>query len=694
VKKSKRIGISVFLCLISLPGLQAGDRPDAASRSAQNPGSAPVAPTPQTGRSVNTAAAIRSLKRATDLLADSSWDDAAFEAKLGATYDPGIADFAYIEALALASKGAARADVLERVAYSLSEGLFWRTYSKNEALVLCARLRAETRDYRGSLSALSLLREYSGADSDYVRVLDYYALGRLADARDLVSSSLERWPFDPRFPRAFLTREATRNPDARAADLAARILSRLYVWENDDRELLLLAVPFETDAARRERDIRTYRNMGKSDGNGGAPFSPLPSSALAALEYGIIDDVAAAREILSASATGIDLAILRTLSTLVASDESRSALASALDSFDGIITEDASLDGIVDARVRYRLGRPLIAEFDPDQDGYPDYTIECDLGSPKAITDRSRSRILYTTYPDVLSVASLAEGDRERTYTMRPLSLKFAPVEWVRERFAFGGSDFFTVRLVAQPPILTERLLVSSAAQYVERPSPSAAGNAGAASGAENPAETRVTLDAGVPVSAETRDSRGKVTGWTAYARGYPSSASLDRDGDGYFETSMKYGPAGFLSSVTVDRNGNRTPEYREDYSTDGTVTLRWDSDENGAYEISSVTTKDGRTELRWLHPVSGAEVSVTVDDGQPRTVRSAAGTVAVVKDPFAEVWWIGRVPSDSRRLTEKIAESFNLGDDSVVTLTFYDSNRRVSVVRTGGFLFAELLDE
>lgn len=688
MKKSQWLVVSAFLCLVTVSGMFAGDKPAPASQIA------PASQAGQTASSVNTAAAIRSLKRATGLLSESAWDDAAFEAKLGATYDPGIADFAYIEALSLAAKGAPRADVLERVEYSLSDGMFWRSYAKNEALVLCARLRAETRDYQGSLSALGKLREYSGADADYVRVLDFYGLGRLADARALVSASLERWPFDSRFPKAFLSREATRMPNGAGADLAEKILSRLYIWENDDRELLLLAVPFETDPARRERNIRTYRNMGKADRDSLSAFAPLPASALAALEYGIIEDVAAAKEILAAAQTGINIADVRRLSTLAASADARAIVVAALDSFDGIIVEDASNDGIVDARIRYRLGRPLLAEFDPDQDGYPDYTVECDLGSPKTITDRASLRVAYGSYPDVLTVASPVGGagasgsatsTATRTYAMRPLSLKFAPVEWVSESLSFGGNDFFTVRLVHQPPIMTERLLISSAAYFVERTISSDTGVS---------SETRVTLESGIPVSSETRDSRGTVTGWTAYARGYPSSASLDRDGDGYFETTMKYGVSGALSSVTVDANANRTPEYREDYAIDGTVTYRWDSDENGVFEITNVTTKEGRTEIRWLHPVTGKDVSVTLEGGSPRSVRSGAETIPVVKDPFAGLWWIGRVPSDSRALTDKIVSAFNLGPDSVVTVTFYENTRRVAVVRTGGFLFAELLDE
>ena len=170
---------------------------------------------PQTSKTVNTAAAVRSLERATGFLGTADWQQASFEARLGSTYDPSIADFSYIEALSLAASSSPRADILERVEHSLSGGLFWRSYTKNDALVFAARLRSQTCDYETSLSFLDKLpKGFSSADADYVRILSYYGLAQIADARRLVSSSLERWPFDPRFPRIFLQRESSLRADA------------------------------------------------------------------------------------------------------------------------------------------------------------------------------------------------------------------------------------------------------------------------------------------------------------------------------------------------------------------------------------------------------------------------------------------------------------------------------------------------
>lgn len=57
-------------------------------------------------------------------------------------------------------------------------------------------------------------------------------------------------------------------------------------------------------------------------------------------------------------------------------------------------------DGIVDSRVRYRLGRPVEAVFDANQDGYSDYSVACDLGEPAVITvGREKTVVTYDKYP-------------------------------------------------------------------------------------------------------------------------------------------------------------------------------------------------------------------------------------------------------------------------------------------------------
>lgn len=622
-------------------------------------------------------AAIRSIERAASLLASAQWKEASFEARLGSSYDPTLADFAYIEALSLVAQNSPRFDILERVENSLASGLFWRTYSRNDALLLCARMYAETCRYSESLFCLKTIQKSSSADADYVRILALYGLGRFDEARTLLSSTLESWPFDSRFPRIFLQREVHCPSTHASRKIAELILSRLYLWENTDRELLLLAVPFEKDPSIRDRNIRIYRSMGKKDSILTYTPAPDPLSAMLALEYGIIDEGAAIEELFFAEKTGIRLSLLTQLCHLVATPDQRKNIESRIDGFNGIIIDDANNDGIFDTRILYRLGRPIESDFDRNQDGYADYTISCDLGVPTKISlVKGVTTVIYDTYPFVRSVTV---GNRE--YTMKPLSLSWAPVKWKKHDFNMTSADFFTFEFPGKESELTERLLISSSSFYTAKATDRPAG------------EVRVTLEKGVPVSSESRDN-GHVYSWTSYKKGYQALTSSDRDGDGYFETSMMYDTQGNLASVTVDRNGNRKVEYREEYSPNGDVLQKWDSDENGVYEISYRVSSSGVERIEWLHPDTQIPVIITVEGSQPRSVRYGSVLLPVLKDPIDTVWWIKRVPLKSREIVTQLNEKFNREASSVVSCSITVDGKRIHAVRTGGMIFAELVDD
>lgn len=653
--------------------------------AAQSAGGAP--------KSANKAAAIRSLERAVNLLAAADWDAASFEARLGETYDAAMADFPYIEALSLAAKGSPRADILERVETSLADGYFWRTYSRDEALIFNARLKAETCRYADALALLSKASKISSADADYARAVSLYGLGKSAEARASISRSLERWPFDARFPRLFLTREKSAQASDDATAIAQKIISRLYVWEDNDRELLLLAVPFERDAESRVRDIRTFRSMGKNDRlaeagvrraegsagsaesagtrSGAEPAYAEQNATVYALEYGIISEEAAEAELFAAEQRGIALDSLHALCRLAGKKAVRDSVETRLDGYEGVIINDANGDGIVDSWTRYRLGRPVKASFDLNQDGYPDYLVDCDLGEPATITVASpAASVTYDKYPAVRSVTA---GDRE--YTMKPLALSWAPVAWTREDLGFDGNAFYTIRTTGKEPPLTDRLLAGASAYYREG------------------GKTLVTLDDGIPVSSETREG-GKVVSWTTYTRGFPALTKSDLNGDGYFETTSTYDSRGALATVDVDQNGNRRIEYREEYPGDGTIVNRWDSDENGSFDIVWTKTKDGVERTEWAHPDTGRVVVITVENGSPREVSYGGVTKSVVRDPVSNVWWIGRLPQNSRELAKKIDKAFNSGTVPVVSYSITVDAKRLNAVRTGGHTFAELVDE
>jgi hypothetical protein len=155
----------------------------------------------------------------------------------------------------------------------------------------------------------------------------------------------------------------------------------------------------------------------------------------------------------------------------------------------------------------------------------------------------------------------------------------------------------------------------------------------------------------------------------------------------------MTYHPDTTVASIEIDRNANRTYEYREEYTVDGSVVKKWDYDEDGVYETEWEMTAQGKEQSRWIHPVSGQRVEVVMENGQPRSVLNGTTIQPVVPDTRNDIQWIGRIPVNSPEVARKILECLNRDDVAVVCSMMKIETSHYAVVRTGGFVFVELLD-
>ncbi len=625
----------------------------------------------QSRKTVNAAAAYRALERSASLLNEQRYEEALFEASLGTTYDPLMADFPYIEALALNGQGAPRADVLNRVEQSLADGLLWRSYDRRDAVRLCARLYAETCQYDSALALIDTLSDDLNVDTDHVRLLSLYGLKRYDAALALVRQSLERWPFDSRFAEIFLRSEQTRTPDQERLDLAQKIISRLYLWQEERPELLLLALPFERTAASRERNIRVYRNMMRRDTE--IPYYHV-LAALRALEYGLISEDLAVEEILAFGKIGLPRQMLFSLLPLLVTDSVRTLFMNTMTGFDGILVHDRNNDGILDSRVHYRMGRPVYAEFDTNQTGYPEFSVTAELGDPAVVElVRGSMVVTYDQYP---AVSRVQQGNKH--YTLRPQSLRWAPVQWHRNDAIPGGFFYLEVNDRNEP--LTERMLIASSLYYTEPLDTDRGG------------EVRFVLENSIPVMSETR-LQDVLYSRTTYRSGRPALTLQDSNEDGYFETRIEYDGDGAITTIGMDHNANRSFEYIEHYEPDGTIIKKWDDNEDGVYEIEWEISASGTEKTRWIHPVNGRPVEAVIEKGQPRSVRYGTVSRPVLTDSFNDIHWIGRIPADSREIAKIILQRLNREPDTVVCLMMKTGSLHVAVVRTGGFVFVELLD-
>lgn len=633
---------------------------------------------------VNSAAALRVLERSSVLLGNGEWAQAGLEAAVGAGFAPELADFPYIRAVASLASGEARHTSIEYLYDALSAGRFWRMYNSADARVLLARLLAETGRPAAALEQLDNPDVRVSADADYARLLALYAADKQSERERLFLQALDRWSFDSRFPRLFFSREYLNHPNPQTVRIAEILLRRLYMWENEDRELLLLAVPFEPDPQLRIRNIRIFRGMGGADERYPGAGEPHALSALLALEYGLLDEREAVREFFSVTdenGSVIERSYLERLAGLLGASESRLLLATLLSGFDGSVYEDRDKNSVPEVIVRYNDGRPVYAVFDPDQDGLPELEVFSELGSPVRIRSGGigPAEIRYTAYP-VVSVVT--RGDRE--YAIKPGHLRWEPLRWSNLPMTVQGTrPFVLYDFRTGLNTLSDTMLLDHSAWYRMQDSDRIGG------------EVRVNLEQGKPLAAEYRLD-GRVYAWSSYTNGRITMRMIDHDGDGRLETTELYDRNGSLVSVQMDTSGNRSSDYTEEYKPDGTAVFQWDTTGDGIFDIVYSRFPSGRQETRWLHPDSGLPVTVISENNYPRSVAygSVYRPVTVDPDSGGLVWWIGRRPADASRMTEILLQNFNPQTSRSVVFTTGVNGRRLYAVQTGGLVYAELLDE
>lgn len=277
----------------------------------------------------------------------------------------------------------------------------------------------------------------------------------------------------------------------------------------------------------------------------------------------------------------------------------------------------------------------------------------------------------------MIPTLSCASRRGNRVYTLRPKTLVWAPVEWKQE--TANGPFYYLSRSPRSQP-LTESILIAASLYYSQPIEGTING------------ELRCMLENSSPVICEERIN-GRAYARTTYQMGKPDVTLRDSDEDGYFETKIHYHSDEKIASIEIDRNANRKIEYMELYSVDGTITKKWDSDEDGLFEIEWEITLEGKEKSRWIHPVTGITVVTVMENGRPRSVMYGTLTKPIIEDPSAGIFWIGRIPPNSRTIAEKILIKLNREPVTVVCPMMEIELMHFSAVRTGGFVFVEQIN-
>ncbi len=645
---------------------------------------------------INHSAALQTLKKASVLVEEERWSEALNYAQLGKIYAPKFADFFYLEALCGMRLGQANADIIENAEKACSAEMSWGLYDLANAELLAAKINAELLRYERALH-LAGKQKFASADADLLKARALYGLSRNEEARKEIDEALGRWALDPRFAKLFFLKEKGKKVTASSRALAKKILMRLYSWQELDPSLLLLASPFETKSEENIRRIKIYRstNMPTNKPCTSEELLYYSYSALLALRYGIINEETAVDEFfhltsyynnpISKEVNLIHTAYeshLEELLKLVVTARIRAKIKKRLDTYHGLILDDKNNDLIVNSKIYYRNGRPWSAEFNDSQDGYPEYIVKCSFGVPDIIYGkRNNYELRYDNYP-FLKEAEI----NKKAYKLLPQEVKWQPLFMEKVNLKlYKPSElkdaFFSLKTAKNKNPIQEKDIIGKTIFSVEDEKSVEGG------------KKTVYYEKGIPSKDDVKVG-GEIYSATNYKNGLPLVTTVDKDGDKYFETKIEYDRQGLVAKISVDLNKNKIFEYVENYPNNSSVVKTWDTNEDGRIDITHSIFKNGNAITEWQHPTKNKQVSVLFSDGIPKKLVDGKKETNIITMSDIPVYWLKQTPPYPKKINEKILEIFNQNELSVVSYMLSINELEVYAIRSGGFIFAEIISE
>jgi hypothetical protein len=275
------------------------------------------------------------------------------------------------------------------------------------------------------------------------------------------------------------------------------------------------------------------------------------------------------------------------------------------------------------------------------------------------------------------------------------------------------GCEFFVPVVKKDVPQLTEAALLKAASDY-EMPSKEYEG-----------ATIRFSVLDGKPQTADYF-LHGSLYARTVFKDGLPVFRTMDRDGDGIFETSEAFGTdpsnrmgltpeernqvmtdvfgqpsdnsAGiYVKMLQIDRHGDTVPDYTEEYLADGGKILSWDYDGDGFWDVRFVKYphRAGEPQLEDALFYTVPEhtlITVSSVDGEPVRVASGDRQYTVTAGDSQRFYWIGG--KGTPQAEQAAANGLDRIADQGVCILVQGSGFRVRAVRIGQRIFGQVLQE
>lgn len=646
---------------------------------------------------VNIGAAVASLEKTISLYAEESYNEAMFQADLGISYSPKMADFSYLKAISAKKAGVATKYCLDYLLPALEKDKIWHRYNKEDAALLAASLNLALTKYSEALKFIDML-PFEMSDAQLIKVAALYGLSRRVEAENIVLSALDRHSFDQRFPKLFFIQEKDLKRTNYSRAIAKRILENLYVWKDREPFLLPLSVHFENDDKVNRRNLKIYREMHTHFLPSYTPeeLFLVGETILSNINYGVLSDEASIRELFSLKVRLKDVvsgknivenAVYKThilqLVKIIGNSESRELIKGMLSNYSGLVLEDENMDGILETVLYYKSGRPDVVAFDGDQCGYPEFVVECNFGIPKKVhIGETKDVLVYDEYPFVSSVQM-----KDAFFQMRPRTFKWQPFTLERLKLQlFSDAEkhrsFFVLTLNSTTPELKASSLMQVAA-YKEQV-------------IEDEVE-REFYDRGEIISREKRIG-GIIVSLVNYKNGIPALEKCDIDRDGYFEKLQEYDKKGKIKKISLDFNKDGVFEYTEVYEVNGVVKKEWIDEgvSNGKSfgKVLYTIFSPEASVVEWVHPLKGKAVKLFYEEDEPVGVEIEGFNFPVFKDENSKVYWFKRIPIIGATVAKILEEQFSKTESPIFSCMVEVSGGAVFAVKSAGNIFAEYVED
>lgn len=667
-------------------------------------------------KSANRRTAVRYLKAAESYLASEDFNAALSQGELGLAYDDSVADLWYVTAAAKSGLKKTKAEILEPVRKSLTEGE-WVDYNRDGARILYADTLCGIGKCEEALAALDSAPLIYSADAEFIRAKAYYKMrspASLQKARDKINAARKIYPSDTRFPLLFFKNEYALQRAANAAFSASALvkritdffIARLPQYENAGTELAIYAAAF-ADGERQIRMLNAFASHGMEH----------PLYAVAALKARILEQQEAWDYFCSFADSAIPVELLDDMLPLLTEPITKESVKERLNAFGGTLTADTDGDTEANLIVKYSRGRPDFFSWDRDNDGIIEWSAECDFGTPtKAEIAQGNISVVYGTFPYAAQVVFKSETKPQgfsakfnlldETFECAPFAV--TPHALTRKLFQF---DFFVPEILEEFNLIGEGRLFAACSSY-EVPSNERSG-----------ALIRFAVLDGTIQTAEY-SADGSVYARTVFENGFPSIRTVDNDGDSIFETTETFAYDGnnalgikkeesaalmtnlfghtsagggvYVKMIQIDRNADTRPDFTEEYLAFGGKIASWDNDGDGNWNVQYKRYPREKSESpliedsRFYGDEDKKIVTVTTWNGQPVRVQAGTETIPIIHGSGSDFYWLGNGGSEDDEYF--IEENFGANAEQGVSKIFQRGEKRMLAVKIGQKLYGRLL--